>query len=62
MDWSFLSDPAGFSLSEGWLSVSLTSSYWTVIAAGLLNTLKVAVPALAFCTLLGLLVGLGRLS
>ncbi|MDX1668616.1 MAG: ABC transporter permease subunit [Limnobacter sp.] len=62
MDWSFLSDPAGFGLSEGWLSVSLTSSYWAVIFAGLLNTLKVALPALLLCTLLGLLVGLGRLS
>lgn len=62
MDWSFLNDPAGFGLSEGWIAVSLSSSYWWLIAAGFLNTLKVALPSLLFCTLLGALIGVGRLS
>lgn len=62
MDWGFLSDPAGFGLSEGWISISLSSSYWWVIAAGLLNTLKVVIPAMFLCTAWGVIVGLGRLS
>lgn len=62
MDFHFLLDPAGFSLSEGWLAVGLKSPYWTVLLAGLLNTLKVALPALLLATVLGTLIGLGRLS
>lgn len=62
MDFHFLLDPAGFSLSEGWLSVGLKSPYWAVLLAGVLNTLKVALPALLLATVLGSLVGLGRLA
>lgn len=61
-EWGFLSDPAGFGLSEGWITISLSSSYWLVILAGLVNTLKVVVPALVLSTLLGTFVGFGRLA
>lgn len=62
LDFSIFSDPAGFGLSEGWLSVTAASSYWLVLMAGLLNTIKVAVPALGLTALLGFLIGLGQRS
>lgn len=62
LKFSFLDDPAGFSLSESLLAVTAQSHYLEVILAGLANTLKVAVPSLALCSILGLLIGLGRLS
>lgn len=58
----FLQDPAGFSLSESLLDLPAQALYLEVLVAGLLNTLKVAVPALVFCTLLGGLIGLGRVQ
>ncbi|WP_334118972.1 ABC transporter permease subunit [Limnobacter sp.] len=61
MDFAFITDPAGFGLSEGWLQAVFDSPYWFVLLAGLLNTLKVALPALLLATLLGLFIGLGQL-
>ena len=61
MNFEFLVDPAGFGLSEGWLQAAFDSPYWFVLLAGLLNTLKVALPALLLATLFGLLIGLGQL-
>lgn len=62
IDWTFLTDPAGFGLSEGWVNVTLNSNYVVIFLAGLLNTLKVAIPALFVSTLLGVFIGLGRVS
>jgi general L-amino acid transport system permease protein len=62
LKFSFLDDPAGFSLSESVFALTAQSHYTEIILAGLLNTLKVAVPSLLLCSLIGLIVGLGRLS
>ncbi|WP_298540072.1 ABC transporter permease subunit, partial [uncultured Limnobacter sp.] len=62
MNFEFLSDPAGFGLSEGWLQVAFNSPYWQILLAGLFNTLKVALPALLLSTVLGLFIGLGQLA
>jgi general L-amino acid transport system permease protein len=62
MGFEFLLDPAGFGLSEGWLRIVADSPYWQVLVAGLLNTLKVALPALVLCSLLGLVLGFGQLA
>lgn len=62
LKFSFLDDPAGFSLSESIVAITAQSQYSSVILAGLINTLKVAIPSLLLCSVLGLLVGLGRLS
>ncbi|MCQ8895684.1 ABC transporter permease subunit [Limnobacter humi] len=62
MSLNFLLDPAGFSLSEGWLALGYTAPYWQVFLNGLLNTLKVALPALALAVVLGFSLGFGLLS
>lgn len=72
--FSFLSNSSGFDISEGktvtalsgwlpWLT-DFNSSHTSAQAfiAGLYNTIKVAVLAIVFSTILGTLLGIGRLS
>lgn len=60
--FDFLTDPAGFGIGESLLPFDSADSTLWALAAGLANTLRVALPAIAASTLLGTLVGLGRLS
>lgn len=71
--FGFLSRPSGIGISEGVElsfdgglpaigSVGAASSNAQVLLAGLLNTLKVAALAMAFSTVLGMGLGVGRLS
>jgi general L-amino acid transport system permease protein len=60
--FGFLLDPAGFDIGEGWLPYSPSSPYWQAFLAGLVNTLRAAVPAIVGCTLIGVALGVGRLS
>lgn len=60
--FGFLLQPSGFRISESLLSVTPDDPYWMSIAAGLVNTLTVAVLAIALATLLGIALGLMRLS
>lgn len=60
--FDFLLQPAGFVISESWLTLDSSAHYWQLFAAGLVNTLRVALPALLLATLLGTLVGTARLS
>ena len=60
--FDFLFEPAGFGIGESLLPFDSADSAWWALAAGLANTLRVAVPAILISTLLGTLVGLGRLS
>lgn len=60
--FDFLLDPAGFDIGEGWLAFDPTQPYWRAFLAGLVNTVRAAVPALVGCSLIGLLVGAGRLA
>lgn len=68
--FAFLSQEAGFSLSEGitWdvgqglRPYTPSDTYWQALVAGFFNTLKVAVLGLVAATVLGLLVAMGRLS
>ncbi len=72
IDFSFLSQVSGLHLSEGltldlsrpWDLVPFSSSDTNLQALilGLYNTLKVALLGIVFSTLLGLLVGIGRVS
>ncbi|MDP1611795.1 MAG: ABC transporter permease subunit [Sulfuritalea sp.] len=60
--FDFLSEPAGFAIGESLLPFDSTDSALWALAAGLANTLRVALPAMLASTLLGTLIGLGRLS
>jgi general L-amino acid transport system permease protein len=60
--FSFLTDPAGFDIGESWLAYDPAQATWRAFAVGVLNTLRVALPAIVLATLLGTLIGIGRLS
>jgi general L-amino acid transport system permease protein len=61
--FGFLTREAGFEIGETTIfSFDGADSYLKAIAVGFLNTLRVAALAIVFSTLLGVSVGLGRLS
>jgi general L-amino acid transport system permease protein len=72
MDWGFFSRPAGFELSALTWTIDLDTlrlthyspddSYAEALVAGLFNTIKVAALGIVLATLLGVLVGVARLS
>ncbi|MES2889251.1 MAG: ABC transporter permease subunit [Pseudomonadota bacterium] len=60
--FDFLAQPAGFEIGEGPLETDATQPLWRAFLAGLLNTLRVALPAIVLTTVLGVLLGIGRLA
>ncbi len=60
--FGFLGEPAGFDIGEGFLPYSPSDTYLRAFAAGVANTLRVAAAGIALATVLGTLVGIGRLS
>jgi general L-amino acid transport system permease protein len=60
--FDFLQQPAGFGIAEGWLAFDSGDAYWRAFAAGVVNTLRAAVPAAVLAVVLGTLLGIGRLT
>jgi general L-amino acid transport system permease protein len=60
--FDFLTQPAGFDIGETVLPFDASEAYWRAFGAGLLNTLRVALPGVLLATLLGTLLGVGRFS
>lgn len=60
--FDYLSRPAGFVISQSFISYDSGNSYGRAILVGLLNTIWVSVFAVILSTVLGLAVGLARLS
>lgn len=60
--FDFLLAPAGFDISEGWLDFDSSQPFWRAFLAGLINTVRAAVPAAIGAVLLGTLLGIGRLA
>jgi general L-amino acid transport system permease protein len=60
--FGFLDDRSGFGISQTLVDYSQDSSYGRVLLVGFLNTLLVAGVSIFFATLLGFVVGIGRLS
>lgn len=60
--FDFLQQPAGFGISEGWLNFDSGEPYWRAFLAGLINTVRAAVPAAVLAVVLGTLLGIGRLA
>ncbi len=62
MSFRFLDSPAGFQLSFATISVSLDSPISRILLVGALNTLMVSAITAVFATILGLVIGISRLS
>jgi general L-amino acid transport system permease protein len=60
--FGFLSQTAGFGVSQSLIPYAETDSYTRVFFVGLLNTLLVAGIGIIFATIIGFVVGVGRLS
>lgn len=61
--FSFLNDVAGFGISQTLVAYDDGSStFYDVFIIGLLNTLLVSIIGIIFASILGLLIGIGRLS
>ena len=60
--FAFLDTTAGFAINESPISYSETSTYWRVFEVGVLNTLIVSFWAIVLSTILGLIIGVARLS
>lgn len=60
--FDFLGRTAGFDISQSLIDYSNTMSYGRAFLVGLLNTILVAALGIVFATILGFLVGIGRLS
>jgi general L-amino acid transport system permease protein len=60
--FGFLSNTAGFDVSQTLIPYSGSDTYTRVFLVGLLNTLLVSVIGIFFATLIGFMVALGRLS
>jgi general L-amino acid transport system permease protein len=60
--YDFLPQPANFSIGESLVPFDSSESYGKAILVGLSNTIRVSLPAILLATLLGALIGVGRLS
>ncbi|WP_423228700.1 amino acid ABC transporter permease [Pseudaquabacterium rugosum] len=60
--FDFLGDAAGFDIGETPIPYDALDSYARAFAVGIANTLRVALPGIVLCTLIGTLVGIGRRS
>jgi general L-amino acid transport system permease protein len=62
LGFGFLESAAGFDLGESLIPYSNTDTFARALLAGLLNTLLVSVLGIVFSTVLGIAVGIARLS
>ncbi|MFM2068068.1 MAG: putative glutamine transporter permease protein GlnM [Pseudomonadota bacterium] len=60
--FDFILQPAGFSIGESLMEFDSAESYLKAFAVGLSNTFRVALAGIVLATLLGTLVGVGKLS
>jgi general L-amino acid transport system permease protein len=60
--FGFLRDPAGFNIGELLFDYSARDSYLRAFAVGMANTLRVAIAGIVLASVLGVIVGLMRLS
>jgi general L-amino acid transport system permease protein len=60
--FGFLNQPAGFDIGESIIPFDSSNPYWKAFLVGLSNTLRVAIIGIILTTILGTLIGIGRLS
>lgn len=59
---SFIKGVSGFDIAESFFEYNRSSTYWQAYLVGLLNTLSVSIVGIIFATLLGIILGVARLS
>lgn len=62
IDYGFLRSTAGFDIGESLIEYSRAETYLRALVVGLLNTFQVAVLGIIFATILGVIIGVMRLS
>src|SRR3972149_6985895 len=62
LSYKFLSEPAGFPISESTIPYDPTMSFGRAFLVRLINTLNVSIIGIISATALGFIIGLGRLS
>jgi len=62
LTYGFLKEPAGFPIAESFIVYEPTMSFGRAFLVGLVNTLIVSILGIIFATILGLFIGLARLS
>ncbi len=62
LSYAFLDGISGFDISESAFAYDRNSSYWQAFLVGLLNTLSVGIVGIIFSTILGVILGVARLS
>lgn len=60
--FAFLDQEAGFAIGETYIDYSLSDTYKRALAVGLVNTLVVSLLGIVFSTVLGVMIGVARLS
>lgn len=60
--FGFLSEEAGFAIGESIINFSPENTYLRAFGVAILNTFKVAVVSLVFATIIGIVLGIARLS
>jgi general L-amino acid transport system permease protein len=59
---SFAKGKSGFDIAESLFAYDRNSTYWQAYLVGLLNTLTVSIVGIIFATILGIILGVARLS
>jgi general L-amino acid transport system permease protein len=60
--FDFLQTSASFDIGEGWLPYNPEDSYWYAFVVGVVNTIRVAFFGIVIATVLGIVIGIARLS
>ncbi|HZD26041.1 MAG TPA: amino acid ABC transporter permease [Alphaproteobacteria bacterium] len=60
--FGFLNRESGFAIGESPIAYSPASTYGRAFLVGLLNTFRVAILGIVFCTIIGVVMGIARLS
>jgi general L-amino acid transport system permease protein len=60
--FGFFTQPAGFDIGESVFAFDSADPYWKAFLVGLSNTLRAALVGIVLTTILGTLIGIGRLS
>ncbi len=62
ISFEFLNERAGFDIGQSLITYTADSNYWMALGVGLVNTLLIALVGIITATIIGFIIGIGRLS